>query len=294
MRQPPARSLAAFEAAARHGSFWRAAKELEITTSGVSHHIRALEEFLATPLFVRLNRGVRLTIEGAAFYESIHEAYQRIEDGMQRLRKRPQPQVLTVETGVSFGLRWLMPRLPLFMAEHPEIELQIVTPIRDHGLKPRPIDLHIQYGPVSQSGVRIEPLPEETVLPLCSPALLADGRTLNDPRDLSKFRLIESEVGHVTWSSRLAECGLSISDVSRLRFDNILLTFQAAVSGLGIALEGDLLASEELATGRLVVPPGLRGLAVRRSLRSLLIPEAQVSARKVQVFRDWLYRMFAS
>ena len=92
-RRPPLRALAVFEAAARNGSFLAAAKELHITTSGVSHHIKALEGFLGTRLFDRLNRGVRLTLEGAAFYESIHEAYERIDEGTHRFRCRVQAPV---------------------------------------------------------------------------------------------------------------------------------------------------------------------------------------------------------
>lgn len=152
-KHPPLRSLTVFEAAARNGSFWRAANELHITKSGVSHHIKALEAFLGTKLFVRLNRGVRLTVEGATFYESVHEAYRHIYDGTQQLLRSPQRETLTLRCGASFGFRWLTPRLPLFLAENPEIDLRIVTPTAKQVLPIDSVDIEIRYGPSHQPGM---------------------------------------------------------------------------------------------------------------------------------------------
>jgi LysR family transcriptional regulator, glycine cleavage system transcriptional activator len=288
MKRPPLRALSAFEAAARQGSFSEAAKELGISTSAVSHQIKSLESFFGTNLFIRLSRGVKLTKEGATFYTCVHEAYQRIDDGTHNMLRRPRSEVLTVRCGVSFGLRWLTPRLPLFFSEHPDFDLQIVTPIVDS--PSLPIDIEIQYGPVSRTDAHIESLPEENVVPLCSPALLKSGESLQTPTDLARFRLIESVVTEVPWSHWLSYHRVPISDFSRVGFDNILLALQAAVSGIGIALEGDFLASEDLASGRLVVPPALRALKIRKSLRSLIIPGRQAPAEKAILFRDWLFR----
>ena len=289
-KHPPLRSLAAFEAAARNGSFWRAAAELNITKSGISHHIKALEDFLETKLFVRLNRGVRLTVEGVTYYDSIHEAYRHINDGTRRLIGGPQRETLTVQCGVSFGYRWLIPRLPLFLSEHPGIDLRIVTPTAKLEDRSDAVDIEIRYGPASEPGMYVESLLEENIVPMCSPVILK-GRDLREPDDLSKFRLIESELSEYSWSSWLSANRIGISEFSRLRFDNIMLALQAATSGLGIALEGDFLASEELAAGRLVVPAGLRGMVARKSLRNFIVPETQAKAEKVLVFRDWLFHM---
>ncbi len=292
-RHPPLRALAVFEAAARNGSFLRAADELNITKSGISHHIKALEDFLETKLFIRLNRGVRLTVEGVTYYESIHEAYRHINDGTQHLLGKPQRETLTVQCGVSLGYLWLTPRLPLFLSENPGIDLRIVTPtakLEDHS---EAVDIEIRYGPTSEPGMHVESLFEENIVPMCSPAILK-GSSLRDPEDLSKFRLIDSELSEYSWSSWLSANRIGISDFSRLQFDHVMLALQAAVSGLGIALEGDILASEELATGRLVVPPALRGLVARKSLRNFVVPETQANTRKVQIFRDWLFRMIDS
>ncbi|MGK0284443.1 MAG: LysR family glycine cleavage system transcriptional activator [Patiriisocius sp.] len=289
-KHPPLRSLAVFEAAARNGSFWRAADELNITKSGISHHIKALEEFLDTKLFLRLNRGVRLTVEGVTYYESIHEAFRHIDDGTRRLISSPQRETLTVQCGVSFGYRWLTPRLPLFLSENPGIDLRIVTPTAKLEDRSDSIDIEIRYGAASEPGMHVESLFEEDILPMCSPALLKD-RGLLKPGDLSKFRLIESELSDYSWSSWLSANHIGTSNFSRLKFDNIMLALQAAASGLGIALEGEFLASEELAAGRLVVPPALRGLIARKSLRNFIVPETQAKAEKILIFRDWLFRM---
>lgn len=288
MKRPPLRTLAAFETAARLGNFSNAAKELGISTSAVSHQIKSLESFLGTGLFIRLSRGVKLTTEGAMFYTSVHEAYQRIDDGTHRLLRHRRSEVLTVRCGVSFGLRWLVPRLPLFLSEHPNVDLRIVTPIV---ASPKiPVDIEIKYGPVLQLGMHVEPLPDEDVVPMCSPALLKGGDSLKNPTDLAKFRLIESVVTEVSWPLWLSFHQVPISEFSRVSFDNILLALQAAVSGIGIALEGDFLASEDLASGRLVVPPALRDMRIRKSLRSLAVSERYARAPKYLIFRDWLFK----
>jgi LysR family glycine cleavage system transcriptional activator len=289
-KHPPLRALAVFEAVARNGSFWRAADELNITKSGISYHIKSLEDFLGTKLFIRLNRGVRLTVEGGTYYESIHEAYSHIDDGTRRLLGSPQRETLTVQCGVSLGYLWLTPRLPLFLSENPGIDLRIVTPTVKLDNRNDAVDIEIRYGPASEPGMHVEALFEENIVPMCSPAIL-QGSSLRDPGGLSKFRLIDSKLSEYSWSSWLSANRIGISDFSRLHFDHVLLALQAAVSGLGIALEGDILASEELAAGRLVIPPALRGLVARKSLRNFVVPETQANTEKVQIFRDWLFRM---
>jgi len=287
---PPLRSLSVFESAARNGSFGRAADELNITKSAVSHHMKNLELFLKTPLFLRLNKGVRLTVEGATYYESIHEAYQHINHGTQRFLGSPKRELLTLRCGVSFGYRWLTPRLPLFLSENPGIDLRIVTPTDKFDARAEPVDVEIKYGVGNQPGMHVEPLLEENLLPMCSPALLK-GNSLREPSDLGKFRLIESELNEYSWSSWLTANHVGITEFSRLRFDNIILALQAAVSGLGVVLEGDFLATEELAAGRLVVPPALRGLVARKSLRNFIVSETQAKSERVMLFREWLFRM---
>lgn len=146
-----------FEAAARCGSFGNAGQELGITTSAVSHQIRVLETFLGRPLFVRLNRGVQLSIEGAAYLESIRDAYELIDEGTRKILGRPVVESLVVRCGVSFGLRWLTPRIPLFLSEFPEIDLQVVTPSVPRDARMPAVDVEIRYGVAEQPGMHVEP-----------------------------------------------------------------------------------------------------------------------------------------
>jgi LysR family glycine cleavage system transcriptional activator len=293
MQRPPLRTLSFFEAAARCGSFRIAAQELHITTSAVSHQIRKLETFVGKPLFVRHGRGVKLTIEGAAYFEAIRAAYERIDEGTNKVCHNSSRETLTIRCGVSFGLRWLLPRIQLFISQYPDIDLQIYTPTAFHDASIPPIDVEIRYGPVIETGLCVEPLLEETILPLCSPALIKNRNILREPKDLSAFRLIDSEVSVVNWAQFISANRIPISNYSTLKFDSILLGLQAAVSGLGIALEGDFLAGEDLAAGRVIVPPALRQLAIRRSLRSFVVQEPNSGVDKIMVFRDWLFKMLS-
>ena len=288
MKRPPLRALAAFEAAARLGNFSDAARDLEITTSAVSQQIKILETFLGTRLFDRLSRGVRPTESGAAFHAAVHEAYRRIDDGTLRILGPRESETLTVRCGLSFGLRWLAPRLPLFLAEHPDVDLRIVTPI--FGSAEREPDIEIVYGQVGCEGRRCEHLPAEDIVPMCSPQLLRDGPSLQGPADLAKFRLIDPLVTDLTWERWFALHGVMVVPHRRVSFDSVLMALQAAASGMGIALEGDFLASEDLASGRLVVPPALVEMRVRRSLRTLVMREDKWQEAKCRQFRDWLFR----
>jgi LysR family glycine cleavage system transcriptional activator len=292
MKRPPLRALAAFEASARRANFSDAAKELDITTSAVSHQIKSLESFLGAKLFERGSRGVKLTRKGSVYFDAIHQAYLRIDDGTRRLVRRQATETLTVRCGVSFGLRWLVPRLPMFLAENPGLELHIVTPIADSARVE--FDCAIRYGCRPLAGHGVEPLPEESISPMCSPSLLKSDDPLNAPSDVLKHRLIESAVTEFGWDEWFAGRGVVPVDVARLSFDNILMTLQAAVAGLGIALEGEFLAGEDLASGRLVVPPGLRDLKVRRPLRSYVVPDRSARDERQKLFRNWLFKNLVS
>lgn len=294
MRRPPPRALSAFEAAARRGSFVKAAQELNVTTSAVSHQIKLLETFLGRRLFLRQNRGVRLTVDGAAYFASVRRAYDVLDDGTRRILDQPVAERLVIRCGVSFGLRWLVPRIPIFLSDHPDIDLQVVTPTEIEDERLRPVDIDIRYGTRERPGMEVVPLFEEDVLPLCSPVLLKGPDALREARDLGRFRLINSDISVINWAHFLTAQRLTGGEYATITFDNTLLALQAAVSGLGVALEGEFLAAEEIASGRLVVPPGLRHLRWRKCLRSFVVPQTQLSSPSVRVFREWLFGMLRS
>lgn len=268
-------------------SFQLAARELSLTPSAVSHQIKTLEEHLGRPMFVRMNRALSLTPAGQGYYHFVREALQKINDASRVMEESPQNETLTIRSGISFAERWLLPRLPLFLAEHPRIDLVIDT--RSEFGAPG-ADLEIRYGPTKASGVHVEPLREETIQPLCSPALLRGPNALSDIRDLANHTLIESKRSIVTWAIWLSAQKATMGNKRQLLFDSTILALQAAVYGLGVALEGDFLANEELASGRLVTPFHLRDMGVKTPLRFLVIPNAKRKLKTVRSFREWLIR----
>ncbi len=290
MRRPPLRALVVFEVAARHMSFRLAAHELSLTPSAVSHQIKALEKHLGRELFVRMNRALGLTPAGRSYYLFVREALQKISEGARAMQASPASETLTIRSGASFAQRWLLPRLPLFIAEHPRIDLVLETRPPPGGVAAASPDVEIRYGRPNAVDIHVEPLREETILPLCSPALMRGPNPLREVADLANHTLIESKLSLVTWSMWLDARKAGITNVRQLLFDSTGLALQAAVYGLGVTLEGDFLASEELASGRLVTPFFLRDMAMRAPLRFLVIARSKRKLHTVRAFRDWLMR----
>ena len=288
IRRPPLRALAVFEAGGRRMSFRMAAEELNITPSAVSHNIKELELHFGHTLFVRFNRSLQLTTNGTSYYRYVREALERIDIGTSQLQHVQQPETLRVRVGSSFAQKWLLPRLPVFLAEHPHIDLLIDTRGPGGFFKSDDIDIAVPYGRPERTTAIIEPLRDERIVPLCSPALLRGPNRLREPRDLAKQTLIESEGSQVRWSAWLARFKNMRINPPRLRFDRSSLALQAAVYGLGIALESEFLASEELASGRLTTPFELRSTAIEAPLRFLVIPREKLKMPKVQAFRQWI------
>src|SRR5579872_4239824 len=204
MGRPPLRALLVFEAAARHMSFQRAARELKLTPSAVSHQIHALEAHLGQALFLRLSRTLRLTQAGNNYYRYVRAAIEQLDEGSRALHDTKPRQKLCVRTGGSFAEKWLLPRLPLFLAENPHVEFLLDTRTFE-GEEPREPDMEIRYGKLNSPQFEAEPLAAETVVPLCSPALLRGPNPLREPADLAKQTLIESERSLVTWSMWLEQ-----------------------------------------------------------------------------------------
>jgi len=275
-------------------SFQLAARELHLTPSAVSHHIKALESYLGQTLFVRLNRGLRLTTAGTSYLSLVRDALEKIDEAGFLVRERRPTELLRIRSGPSFAEKWLLPRLPAFLVENPHIEMQIDTRSATGVFRFGEVDLEIHYGRIEGAGLIVEPLCAETILPLCSPGLLRGPNPLRSVDDLARHTLIESELAAVTWSTWLAQHRGSGLNAPRLRFDRSTLAILAAVYGMGIALEGDLLANEELLSGRLVTPFPLRDTAVSGPLRYLAIPESNVKVPIVQSFREWLHRQMQS
>lgn len=302
-RLPPLPALRAFEAASRHLSFKLAAEELHVTPAAISQQIKSLETYLGLPLFLRLPRALELTAAAQAMLPQLRAGFEAIAAAVDSTRTIVGGP-LTVTAPPSFATRWLVPRLPRFLAAHPEIEFRLASSADTvdrpgDGKAPDPLlDLRqaqsaiaIRYGIGSYPGYRVEALLTPAYIPVCSPRLLAE-TPLQQPADLARHLLLHDETlpedtHQPNWSAWLTQAGCTTVDGQRgLRFSNAELALQAALDGQGIALILQPLAQADLDAGRLVIP-------FPQALASpyayyLVMPEALTARPPVAAFRDWL------
>jgi DNA-binding transcriptional LysR family regulator len=236
----PLELLLAFEAAARHLSFTRAAGELFLTQSAVSRQIQALEESLGGKLFERRTRALLLTENGQRLYQVAQEVLRELQDATQKLRGAAAARTVTVTTTPGFASLWLIPRLNGYLQGHPGVDVRISASYKTVNLERDGVDLAIRYASAaSMEGQR--PLFEEDVIPVCSPALAADAaRPLREPADLRAHVLLHMDdprASWIDWNLWLHAHGLrDFKPAGALQFSQYDQLVQAAVNGQGIAL----------------------------------------------------------
>ena len=187
---PPLNSLRAFEAAARHLSFTKAAGELNVTPAAISHQIKALEEFLGVVLFRRLTRALRLTDAGQAAFPKVREGFDKLAEAVEILRAEEESKVLTVSVSPSFGAKWLVPRLDRFRAAHPDLEIRIDATDRLADFQGDNVDVALRYGMGNYPGLLVDKLFGAEMVPVCSPDLLDGPQPLQRPQDLAHHTLL--------------------------------------------------------------------------------------------------------
>ena len=299
-RLPPLTALRAFEAAARHLSFSRAADELHVTPAAVSRQIKTLEDHLGIKLFERTNRALVLTDAARAGLPGISDGFASLQDATDRMRRRSDTHVVTVAMAPSFAAKWFMPRLPDFTARHPDIELRVAAGIAmvdavgtessiAKMLHRERIDVAVQFGGGDYPGCRVERLLEVSVVPMCSPLLL-EKNPLQTPKDLSRHVLLHDDTayhGRPSWSDWCRAAGVSDVDTARgLHFNHVALALEAAVEGQGVVLSLRQLAADDLAAGRLVVPFEI-SLDLEYAYY-VIYPQSDAGRREVVAVRDWL------
>src|ERR1700756_5633716 len=288
-RLPSLNGLRAFEAAARHLSFTNAASELNVTQTAISHQIRRLEEELGVRLFVRQNRALSLTPEAREYLPGIRAAFNDLRLATDRLLRQDNDHVLTVSTLASLAAKWLLPRLSAFQEAHPGIDVRITTSTALVDFKSGDVDAAIRYGRGHWPGLRADWLMADELFPVCSPALLEGSKGLKCPQDLAHHTLLHSSGGYDDdWRLWLTAAGLP-TDISKQRglsFDLILMTVQAAIDGLGVALGRTTYVQDDIAKGRLV---GAVKMALPVDAGFYLVsPEAKADPPKLAAFRKWL------
>ena len=287
-RLPSLNTLRAFEAAARHLSFTRAAEELHVTQAAISHQVKALEEHLGRKLFRRLNRALLLTDDGQAYLPSVSRAFTLLNDATSDLLTTQAPGPLTVSALPSFAARWLVPRLGRFRQIRPDIDLRIDPSAALSDFAGGDVDVGIRYGRGKYPGMRADWLMTEDIFPVCSPALLEGPHPVQDPGDLEHQVLLHDD-GHGDWRTWLLAAGADRVDAARGPiFTDSSMLIQAAMAAQGVALARGVLAADELAAGRLVRPFTL-SLPTEYAYY-LVCPINTAEQPKIAAFRDWLLR----
>jgi LysR family transcriptional regulator, glycine cleavage system transcriptional activator len=285
-RLPPLNAIKAFEAAARLGSFTRAAEELSVTHGAVSRQIRLLEEWLGTSLFLRTSRNAVPTRAGTDLLAEAGPALDRLASASLRIQNGGKAcEVLHISALPTFAMRWLIPRLPEFQREHPALETRIVTASTPAEQFRMGVDVVVS-GPARQPGWVGTRFLGEAYLPLLSPGLMKE-RPLRAPAHLAQHTLLHAATRRQMWLRWLTAAG--VPDLKPARdqvFEHFYFVIQAAIEGLGVAMGPLTLVSDELREARLVAP--IKEPAIRTRGYFVYAPEGSSDAPVISALRKWL------
>ncbi len=283
---PPLAAIRAFEAAARLGSFTKAAAELGMTQAAVSYQVKLLEDRVGAPLFLRLPRRVVLSEAGKRLAPPLTEAFERLHAAFAALRET-DAGVLSVTAVQSFAANWLVPRLGTFQVAHPDIAVRLEASGRLVDFAREEFDVGIRGGDGRWPGVKAHLLMPIEFTPLCSPEFVGRGGPLATPADLLRLPLLD-------WRDDWWRQWFALADIgdpqpalpSAIEVDSQVMLGRAAMAGQGVAILTPAYFAAELAAGRLVQPFDL----VARSASSLWLvyPQDRRNAPKIRAFRDWI------
>lgn len=249
-KTPPLHALTAFEAVARHESFSKAALELYLTHSAISHRIRVLEEHLGAQLFLRLNKKVALTPRGEAFLSVVREALTKLHHAASRLKAHGR-RTLRVSVLPAFASTWLIQRLGDFYRSHPDIDLEIQATGQLANLRSGEVDVGIRYGAGDWPGLRAERLFADVVYPVASPEYLASHPPIRSPEQLQEAVLLRNR--RLPWKPWFDAAGLDWPEPSAGPiYSDVGLMLEAAAIGQGVALARHVLVTAQVKEGRLV------------------------------------------
>ena len=289
-RRPPNFSaLRAFEAAARHDNFSRAADELHLTHGAISHQVRALERELGRPLFVRNGKQVQATSDALVFARALAQAFADIAAAADAMRADTHAQRLTVTAIPSFAARWLAPRLGRFIDLHPEIEIVLQSSGQMQDLAREGVDVGIRFGKGHYPGMVVERLMGDVYYPVASPRYRG-GALPATPQQLAQHVLLRSVE---PWAPWLQAAGVRLPEPSGgVMFDDMSMLIRSAVDGDGVGLVRHVVAMQEIASGQLV---RLFDLAVPSPDEYFFVtPPGAPAKPQVAQFRAWLFGEIAA
>lgn len=284
---PSNSALQAFEAAARHGSFARAADELALTEGAVSRQIGRLEAFLGITLFERVGNRVRLAPNGARYAVQVREILDRLErDSLYVMGQPAEGASLEIAATPTFATRWLIPRLKRFQDRHPNITVHISERMTPFPLAGSGFDAAVHFEHPAWAGMHLHPLLEEVLVPVCSPALLADASDATP--SLDALPRLHRRQNPDAWQAYAQASGITLSNSAvGARYDVHAMLIEAAIAGLGVALLPRLYIEAELAQGRLVAPwPASQAVSKRFCL--VLAEPLALAAAPLQTFARWV------
>lgn len=283
---PSNTSLMAFEAAARHGSFARAADELSLTEGAISRQIGRLEEFLGVTLFGRIGNRVRLLPNGERYAAQVRELLDRLDRDSQYLMGQPSDGAsLDIAIIPTFAMRWLIPRLSRFQQQHPNITVHLAERMDPFVIAGSGFDAAIHFGHPAWAAMHTFPLLHEVLVPVCHPALLADDQ---EHATLDNLPRLHRRQNPEAWERYAQETGITLSNPAiGPRYDLHAMLIEAALAGLGVALVPRLYVETELARGQLVAPwPD--GTTVSKTFCLVLPEPLALSASPIQAFAQWI------
>jgi LysR family glycine cleavage system transcriptional activator len=290
-RLPPLNALRAFETAARHMNFTRAAEELSVTPGAVSQQIQNLEDYVGAALFKRTAKGLLLTDAAQTALPALREAFDRLQEASELLTASVDGRRVTVSAAPSFAAKWLVPRLGRFEGAHPEVDVWLSAGMELVDFNSGEVDLAIRYGSGHYAGLEITRLMSETVIPVASPALLAT-RPLERLEDLAQHTLLhdgspDADESCPDWTMWLAARGVRDIDGARgPRFNQSSLVIEAAMNGRGVALAKRALAQADLDAGRLAT---VLDIATEVDFAYYVVhPKARGRLPQVRAFVGWL------
>jgi LysR family glycine cleavage system transcriptional activator len=285
-RLPALNNLKAFEAAARHESFTRAAEELCVTQGAVSQQVKALEEGLGIKLFNRERQRLIITEAGRDYLMVVRDALDRIAIGTERLLQRQNAGVLTVSTSPDFAAKWLVHRLGHFAEAHSGIDLRVSATLHHVDFAREEVDLAVRHGEGNWPGLDAVQLSAEQLFAVCSPKLLTGRQRLSKPADILKFPLIHLD-SRADWTRWLR--AVDVDDAGAAHgtvLNRASMVIDAAINGQGVALARTTLAAWDLINGRLVRP--FRASLPLSKTYWIICPKATSNVPKIVTFRSWL------
>jgi len=284
---PSLTSLQAFEAAARLGSFTRAAEELNLAQSAISRQVRGLEGHLGVRLFDLIRQRIVLTQAGRSFVEEITPSLANLSASCSRISARGEGiELIEMAILPTFCSRWLIPRLPAFYAKYPKISISFTSKFDPFSFDTEPFDLAIHFGKPDWPEAEMFHLFDEHLIAICSPDFRSNHAIRSD-KDLALAPLLHLSLRRTAWSDWCEQMSMTSKNTTRGRlYDQFSMLIEAAAAGLGTALVPDLFVEEELRTGKLV----------RASMTAIesdsgyyvAIPQNRPSLAAVETFRDWL------